>query len=164
MANTETSSTGDDINNYPPVSLIKRLLAFIYDLLLLAGLFMITGSLVAILTTFIFNDGHAITREHSFYLINQIIILSTLFLSGLVFYGWFWTHGGQTLGMKTWRIQLISNEPGGMSRKQAVIRYFAAILSWCALGLGFLWSLIDREKRCWHDILSSSHLIQLQKK
>ncbi|HED35501.1 MAG TPA: RDD family protein [Gammaproteobacteria bacterium] len=154
----------DDANDYPPASLIKRLMAFIYDLLLLTGLFMIMGTLATILPTFLINDGHAITREHSFYLINQIIVLSTLFLSGLVFYGWFWTHGGQTLGMKTWRIQLISNEPAGMSWKQAVIRYFAAILSWCALGLGFLWSLIDRKKRCWHDILSSSQLVQLPKK
>ncbi|VAW72256.1 hypothetical protein MNBD_GAMMA10-1664 [hydrothermal vent metagenome] len=152
------------INDYPPASLIKRLMAFIYDLLLLAGLFMITGALAVILPVFIINDGNAIIKGHPFYLINQIIVLSTLFLSGLVFYAWFWTHGGQTLGMKTWRIKLISNETDKISRKQAVIRYFAAVLSWSVVGLGFLWSLIDRKKRCWHDILSASQLVQLPKK
>ena len=153
-----------DTNNYAPVPLIKRLLAFIYDLLLLTAIFFSLGILMSTLTTFIVNDGHAITEGHPFYLINQIIMLSTLFLSGFIFYGWFWTHGGQTLGMKTWRIQLISSKKGNISWKQAVVRYLIALLSWCTLGLAFLWSLFDSKKRCWHDILSSSYLVQLEKK
>ncbi|VAW64681.1 hypothetical protein MNBD_GAMMA09-1004 [hydrothermal vent metagenome] len=152
------------ISNYLPVSLLKRLIAFIYDLLLIIAIFMILGSLISILTTFIVNGGNAITEEHGFYLINKMIVLSTLFLSSLFFYGWFWTHGGQTLGMKTWRIQLISNDGGNISWKQAFIRYLAAALSWAILGIGFLWSLVDHKKRCWHDILSSSYLVQLEKK
>ncbi|VAW59362.1 hypothetical protein MNBD_GAMMA11-1968 [hydrothermal vent metagenome] len=154
----------NNTSDHSPVSLIKRLLAFMYDLLLLSAIFFVMGILATILPTFIVNGGNAITEEHPFFLINQIIILSTLFLSGLFFYGWFWTHGGQTLGMKTWRIQLISNKTGRISWKQVVIRYFAAIFSWCTLGAGFLWSLVDRKKRCWHDILSSSHLVQLPRK
>jgi uncharacterized RDD family membrane protein YckC len=150
-------------DNYAPVSLLKRLLAIIYDLFLLIAVFFAVGIPLSILTTFIFNAGDAITEEHRFYLLNQIIILASLFIASLFFYGWFWTHGGQTLGMKTWRIMLISNNAQKISWKQAMQRYFAAILSWLVLGMGFLLSLLDDKKRCWHDMLSGSYLVQLEK-
>src|SRR6056297_866147 len=150
-------------DNYAPVSLLKRLLAIIYDLFLLIAVFFAVGIPLSILTTFIFNAGDAITEEHRFYLLNQIIILASLFITSLFFYGWFWTHGGQTLGMKTWRIMLISSNAKKISWKQAILRYFAAILSWLVLGMGFLLSLLDDKKRCWHDMLSGSYLVQLEK-
>lgn len=150
-------------DNYAPVSLLKRLLAIIYDLFLLIAVFFAVGIPLSILTTFIFNAGNAITEEHQFYLLNQVIILGSLFIASVFFYGWFWTHGGQTLGMKTWRIMLISNNAQKISWKQAIQRYFAAILSWLVLGMGFLLSLLDDKKRCWHDMLSGSYLVQLEK-
>ena len=148
--------------DYTPVSLIKRLIAIIYDLFLQIALFFIVGIPISILTTFIFNDGNAITEEHSLYLLNQVIILFSLFITSVGFYVWFWTHGGQTLGMKTWRIKLVSNNTQDISRKQAIKRYFSALLSWLCFGVGFLWCLMDTEKRSWHDIFSMSHLEQVE--
>jgi len=153
-----------DSNTYAPVSLIKRLLAIIYDLLLLTAICFSVAVIVSIFTTFIMNEGNAITEEHPFYLINKIIMLCTIFITGFLFYVWFWTHGGQTLGMKTWMIKLVADDGGVIGKKQAAFRCLAAVLSWCVFGLGFLWSLIDSKKRTWHDILSSSHLVQLEKK
>ena len=146
-----------------PVSLFKRLISILYDQILVIAIFMLLGILMNTLTTFIVNGGNAITEEHPFYLANQIILLITFFISSFSFYSWFWVHGGQTLGMKTWRL-LLQNEQGTtINLKQASIRYFAALLSWSVFGLGFLWSFVDDNKRCWHDILSGSHLVQLEK-
>ncbi len=125
---------------------------------------MLVAGVISILNTFIINDGNAITDEHPLYYIHQIIILSTIFITGFLFYIYFWSHGGQTLGMKTWMLLLVSDDGSVINKKQAVIRSFAAILSWGILGSGFLWSLIDSRQRTWHDILSSSHLVQLEKK
>ncbi len=152
-----------NIEQSPPASLLKRIMAILYDLLLLIAIFFVVGIVLSSLTTFIVNDGNAITEEHPFYISNQIIILVALVCTSIFFYGWFWIHGGQTLGMKTWRIRLLSNDNQPLSWKQVLQRYFCALLSWGILGLGFLWSLIDGEKRCWHDIASSSRLIQLDK-
>jgi len=147
--------------SYTPVSLVKRLISIVYDLILLIAIFFAVGIPVSILTTFIFNSGNAITEEHSLYLVNQAIILLSLFIASIGFYTWFWTHGGQTLGMKTWRIKLMSNNGQNITHKQALKRYFAALLSWGIFGLGFIWCLIDNKKRTWHDIFSDSHLVQL---
>jgi len=148
--------------DYKPVSLFKRLLTIVYDSFLQIALFFMVGIPVSILTTFIFNGGNAITEEHSLYMANQIIILLSLFATSVGFYVWFWTHGGQTLGMKTWRIKLISDNAQGISRGQAIKRYFTALFSWAFFGAGFLWSLIDIKKRTWHDIFSASHLEQIE--
>lgn len=153
-----------DTSSYAPVSLFKRLLSIIYDLFLILAICMMVAGTVSIFNTFIMNNGNAITEEHSLYLIHQIIILSTIFITGFLFYVYFWSHGGQTLGMKTWMLRLMSDDGTEINRKQATIRALAAVLSWSILGLGFLWSLVDSKKRTWHDILSSTHLVQLEKK
>ena len=153
-----------DSINYAPVSLFKRLLAIIYDLVLLTAICFSVAVIVSIFTTFTMNNGNAITEEHPFYIMNQIIMLSTIFITGFLFYVWFWTHGGQTLGMKTWMLRLVSENGQKISRKQAAIRALAAVLSWCVFGLGFLWCFVDSRQRTWHDILSSSYLVQLEKK
>jgi uncharacterized RDD family membrane protein YckC len=87
-----------------------------------------------------------------------------LLLIAFAFFGWFWVHGGQTLGMRAWRLRLVSADGGPVSWKQAAIRFAAALLSWSCLGLGFFWALIDREKRAWHDRLSGTRLILLPKR
>ncbi len=153
-----------NLNEYAPVSLMKRLMAIIYDLLLLIAICFMVASLASIATTFLLNDLNAITKDHPYYLLNQIIMLSTIFITGFLFYVWFWAHGGQTLGMKTWMLLLVSNNGEPISKKQATIRCLAAVLSWSLFGLGFLWSFVDTKKRTWHDILSASHLVQLEKK
>lgn len=153
-----------NLNTHAPVSLMKRFMAIIYDGFLLIAICFIVASLVSIITTYILNDLNAITKEHPYYLLNQMIMLSTIFFTGFAFYVWFWSKGGQTLGMKTWMLQLVSDNGNEITRKQAVIRAITAVLSWSVLGLGFLWSLVDSKNRTWHDILSASHLVQLEKK
>ena len=148
--------------DYTPVSLFKRLFTIIYDLFLQIALFFMVGIPISILTTFIFNGGNAITEEHSLYMVNQVIILLSLFITSVGFYVWFWTHGGQTLGMKTWRMKLVSDNTQNISREQAVKRYFTALFSWAFFGMGFFWSLVDAKKRTWHDIFSASHLEQIE--
>lgn len=138
----------------PPVGLFRRLFAIFYDCFLLAALLFIVG---AVLTSL--NGGEAI--EPGSWL-NQVERASLLLVC-FCYFGGFWTHGGQTLGMQTWKIKLVSNETGAcVNWKQAAIRFLAAMLSWSLFGAGFLWALVDREKRGWHDLLSHSRLIDLR--
>ena len=145
------------------VSLFKRLMVILYDLLLLTAVLFTAGVVVASILTFTLNDGNAITESHRFYITTQFIIISVLLFAGLFFFGWFWTHKGQTLGMKTWRVQLISTDEDAIDWNKMTIRYLVAIVSWGVFGLGFIWSLFDKEKRTWHDIASATKLVQLPK-
>ncbi|MEM7562907.1 MAG: RDD family protein [Pseudomonadota bacterium] len=76
-----------------------------------------------------------------------------------LFFGWFWTHGGQTLGMRSWKIRVVTNDMNPVNWLVAWRRYAASYISWLPLGAGFLWSIFDSQNRCWHDRMSSTHLI-----
>jgi len=136
------------MQNKPHASLTRRLLAIIYDLLLLLGvLFTVSGCAVAI------NRGEAVT--HPLY---YLALIATTF----VFYGWFWTHGGQTLGMRTWKIQIVNDEGHDLSWKQAAVRFAAAFIALLPAGIGLIWMLFDSKRLAWHDKLSATRLISLK--
>jgi len=135
------------------VGLARRLMAIFYDLLLLIALLFIATVIANAL-----NHGEPIEPENRYY---PLFVLCLLVIS-FFYYGWFWTHGGQTLGLQTWKMKLISNEHQNISWQQAFIRMIAALCSWSCFGLGFVWSLFDGNKRTWHDMLSGSTLIDLR--
>ncbi|MDX1656441.1 MAG: RDD family protein [Candidatus Competibacteraceae bacterium] len=139
---TDTSVTA------PAAGLLRRLGAILYDTLLLAALWMIATAPLLLLTR-----GAAIGGAYIWPFRAYLLLLSFLF------FGWFWTHGGQTLGMRAWKLQLTDSRGGSVDWQQSLIRFLAAMVSWLALGLGFAWVLMDREKRAWHDHLSNTRLV-----
>lgn len=90
----------------------------------------------------------------------QLYLLVTAF----TFYGGFWTHGGQTLGMRAWRIRVQNPDGSAITWTQSAIRYISAILSWLLMGGGFLWQLIDRDRLTLHDRLSHTELVLIPKR
>jgi uncharacterized RDD family membrane protein YckC len=65
--------------------------------------------------------------------------------------------------MKTWKMRLQQENGQTISWPLAFLRFIAAIISWAAAGLGFLWSLFHPARRTWHDIASRSYLVDLRK-
>jgi uncharacterized RDD family membrane protein YckC len=72
-----------------------------------------------------------------------------------------WTHGGQTLPMKTWHVRLAKRDGGTVPMQTAVKRFFLVLLSAGACGLGFAWALVDRERQFLHDRLAGTRLFVL---
>jgi len=70
-------------------------------------------------------------------------------------------HGGQTLGMRAWKLQLQNMRPGPISWWQVLLRFMVALLSALLCGLGYLWMLIDKQKLTWHDRYSETRVVQL---
>ncbi len=57
-----------------------------------------------------------------------------------IYFVWFWTHGGQTLAMKTWRIRLVDINGKQVNFWRAIARYLLAWL-WLLPGLALAWLL-----------------------
>jgi uncharacterized RDD family membrane protein YckC len=137
------------VANVKAPGFLRRLGAQIYDaLLLLAVWFLATAIALP------FNQGQAFTSSQWLYPLYLLAV-------SLIFYAWFWTHGGQTLGMRAWKIKVLNSQLEAISGQQAVTRFFTAGLSWLCLGLGFIWVVIDRQGLAWHDKLSNTRLVQL---
>jgi uncharacterized RDD family membrane protein YckC len=76
------------------------------------------------------------------------------------YFTWFWTRGGQTLPMKTWRLRLVAADGGPVATPRALSRFVIALLGFAALGLGFLWAFVDRDRQFLHDRLSGTLLVE----
>ncbi len=144
------------INNNPKIArvgLVRRLMAIFYDLFLLIAILFVTTIIANSI-----NRGEAISPGNPYYPLFPLLLFAISFF----YYGWFWTHGGQTLGMQTWKMKLISNSRHNISWGQALIRAIVALISWGFFGLGFFWLLFNSNKHTWHDMASGSELIDLR--
>ncbi len=142
------------MNDSAPPGLPRRLAAIFYDSFLVAGLVVAAFTLVYLPLAI----GLGLEDLHRHPWLRHLLGLWMLTVA-VGFHLWFWTHGGQTLGMRAWRLKLVSADGGPVTLKQALLRYGVAVLSALALGLGFLWAAFDGQKRAWHDRASGTRLI-----
>jgi uncharacterized RDD family membrane protein YckC len=137
-----------------PAGLLRRLGALLYDALLLAALWMLTT--VVFLP---FTGGEALSAARSPLLerVYQAALVAVL----IGFYGLSWTSRGQTLGMAAWRLRLERDDGRLLTWPDVLRRLAAALLSWLALGLGWLNVLVDPQRRTWHDRLTHTRVVVL---
>lgn len=164
-------STNANLTMLQP-TIFKRLLAALYDsFLILATVFIATA------LTLPFTKGN-ISPSNNIYM--SVYLLTVIY----IFCAWFWTHGGQTLGMRVWKQRLISTNGCAISWQQSFIRFITAIPAWLlfivgiilwaksdlaasisnipgwVLALtGFIWILLNAKANNWRDKLSDSYVI-----
>jgi uncharacterized RDD family membrane protein YckC len=99
-----------------------------YESMLLFAVLFISGWLFSTL----------LQQRHALYL--RDALQDWLFLVIGIYFVWFWTHSGQTLAMKTWRIRLVTNDGQEIKAKRAIGRYLLSWL-WILPGLALAWAL-----------------------
>jgi len=77
-----------------------------------------------------------------------------------VYFIYCWTHSGQTLPMKTWRIRVVAQNGGALSKAQAARRYLWALASIGLCGGGFWWALADHDGQFLHDRLAGTKIVK----
>lgn len=147
-----------DLNNAKIPGLLRRLGSILYDSMLVSAVVFAAFSLAYLPLAVGF--GVVDINDTGQYKYLFFIYMLTVAVG---FHIWFWTHGGQTLGMRTWSMKLFSEDGGTVSVRQALVRYMVAVISLLAFGVGFLWSLFDKEKRSWHDMASGTRLVSVKK-
>lgn len=123
--------------------LLRRIAAFLYDCLLLVAIyFVITAAVVPL------NDGEAI--QHWSY---KIFLLGVTFF----FFDWFWRNGGQTLGMRAWRLRVEGKEHEKITFKQSLHRYITGSI---AFGFTLIYMFTNTSQEALHDKLSKTKIVK----
>ena len=156
-----------------PCPLWRRLLALVYDLLIVVALVMVVGLLCQLATggRLIRTGAHAVVPP--WYQLLQGAVVAAYFISS-------WRRGGQTLGMRPWRIRVCRTDGGTLSRRQSLVRVLAAAAPLLLLMLepwiglpATLWTLLaawagwfavalfDPHRRALHDLAADSELRRL---
>ena len=129
------------------IGLSRRLASIAYDLLLVTALLMVVTGFV-----FLARGGSAFDPRGLWF---RILLLTGWW----AYFAWSWASGGQTVGMRAWRLVVTHRDGTAVSLITATLRFLAACLSALAFGLGFIWCLIDRDGLTWHDRISGTVLV-----
>ena len=148
----------DLTENFDPAPFWRRLAAIVYDSVLILAIWMVVAFIV--LSLFGIDnartvDGEAVALDPLY----KNILLAAMILSAYAFFGWFWTHSGQTLGMQAWRVRVVNNDGGTITAGQSVSRFALALVSCLLFGLGFLMMLFNSKKETLHDRYSNTQLV-----
>jgi uncharacterized RDD family membrane protein YckC len=76
------------------------------------------------------------------------------------FFAGFWAHGGQTLGMRAWRIRVVRDDGGTLTWPRAAARFALGLVAAAPAGLGLWWGLFDERKRGWHDHWTRTRVVR----
>lgn len=150
-------------------SIKRRLAALVYESILLFGVVFVAGYLFATLTQQ--RNGLA---HHQWLTAWIALVVGAYFV-------WCWTHGGQTLPMKTWRLRVVDLHGNALSVTRALARYLLAWLWFVpplalhslaglsvpvTLGTTGLWfalwagaARLDRSGRFPHDRLAGTQIV-----
>lgn len=126
----------------------RRIASMAYESLLLLGVL----SVFFLLPHVVLGIGFNIALPGWMLVIHVFILLGGYFV-------WYWQHGGQTLAMQTWKVQISTPSGAKPSLAQLILRYVLSWLSLVAFGMGLLWALIDPDRQFLHDRLAGTRLI-----
>lgn len=186
----KTDAKSAPISNEPLViaNPMVRLLALVYDGMLILAMLFLTGTIGAVIGTLLLLDvGQSASQAQELPVWYQNGVLSPIFILTLVgFYGIFWRKSGQTLGMQTWRIKTVAADGKLLLWRQSFGRIFSACLLpllcatvggmlqddgrvavWTSAFIGFvfnyLFCFVNRQGLAVHDILSNTMTLRVPK-
>lgn len=138
----------------------RRIAAIVYDSFLVIAIWIIVGFIV--LSLFGIEAARTVDGE---VVVLDALYKNTLFaamlVSALLFFGWFWTHSGQTLGMQAWRIKVQNPDGTAIGWKQVLLRCASAPPAMLVVGLGYLCMLVDPQQRTLPDRVSGSVVVMV---
>lgn len=133
---------------YELAGIRRRLASMLYESLLLLGVLSVTFMLPHL----VLGMGFGVLLPGSVLFLHIFVVMGFYFL-------WYWSHGGQTLAMQTWRLKLVSVDCHPPTLTQLLLRY---VLSWPGLlfyGAGLFWAIFDRDRQFLHERLSGTRII-----
>ena len=128
----------------------RRIFSLVYDSLAIVGIiFSFTLLLVLI------NGG----APENGSLVDLLQLFITIF-SGPLFYTYFWIkNDGQTLGMQSWKIKLISEEI--LTVRICLLRCAFSTFSFLFFGIGYAYILFNKDNRSLADMATKTRIVRL---
>jgi uncharacterized RDD family membrane protein YckC len=137
-----------------PAGFGRRLAALLYDALLLAALLMVfTGGAL------FFTHGAALVPATAgawvyLYRTGLVLLIAGYYLLN-------WLRSGQTLGMRAWRLRVVTDSGKPLGLRAAALRVLFGALAWAPAALGVLWLYVDPDHMALHDRFSKTRVVHL---
>lgn len=131
----------------PHTIFIKRLLACLYELLILIA--------IAMLVTWLFIACFSASTQGGKRLVLQLL----LWLSIGAYFVSCWVKSGQTLALQAWKLRIVNADNSPLTLQQACRRYLLASLLMGLFGITLWWALLNKQRLFLHDKLGHTKCI-----
>lgn len=133
-----------------------RLVAYIIDAILVAVFMFVVVLVFGALVT-----GAAVSGSAGLAVGGGILLVLAVLGVAFLYFPFFWARGGQTPGMKVFRIRIVRDRDGGpISGGQALLRLLGYFVNGVVFYIGYVWILIDKRRRGWHDLIAGTVVIE----
>lgn len=151
-------SLGDEVYSEKDLSPVAagfahRLVAFLIDGSFLTACWVISWTMIGCL---LFRLDHF--SPDVFALVSSLMILCAPF-GALFYFLSFHICGGQTPGKMLVGIKVVAYPQGDVSPGHAFLRWVGYGLSAAPCAAGFLWMLLNKDHRTWHDMLAGTMVV-----
>jgi uncharacterized RDD family membrane protein YckC len=141
------NSEDHDLSTAATAGLVRRLLAIAYDALIVVALLMLaTAAIMPFMST-------QPVASHDPWFTAWLLCVWFFYL------GWCWRKG-MTLGMRAWKLRLVTDNGLPLSWAACLLRFLLSLVGGMLLGAGYLWSLFQPERRCWHDLATGTRVVR----
>ena len=127
--------------------LVKRLIACIYESLVLIAIWMLITWLFVLLFGGIASGA------------SRLALQILLWVSAGAYFVLSWHKNGQTLALRAWKMKIVTSDNETLSFKLACLRYILASILLMFFGLTILWAFLDKDKLFLHDRLLNTKCV-----
>jgi uncharacterized RDD family membrane protein YckC len=129
----------------------ERLVAYIFDVLIVGVIYIVALILLGILSVIA-------------PILGLPLLIAAAILIPILYFPWFWARGGQTPGMRAFGLHVVRDRDGGsIGWGSALLRLIGYWINSLVFYIGFIWILIDKRRRGWHDLIASTVVIKRPK-
>lgn len=128
-------------------------IAIVVVLLIVIGVAFIGGASPA-------GDGSTVTIAAPALVATILLFLLTLSVV-LLYFPVFWARGGQTPGMWLFGLRIVRDRDGGrIGWGTALLRMLGMYAASAVFYLGFIWILVDKRRRGFHDLIAGTVVVK----
>jgi uncharacterized RDD family membrane protein YckC len=89
-----------------------------------------------------------------------VVLIIVFVVVSIAYFPFFWARGGQTPGMRPFGLRVVRDRDGGrIGWGAAILRLIGMYVASVVFYLGFIWILIDKRRRGWHDLIAGTVVI-----
>ena len=133
-----------------------RLIAYIIDVVIVGAVSLVLFIVLGLIAAVAGSNGAGLIAG-----LGIIIAFLVWLVFTFLYFPYFWAKSGQTPGMKMQHIKVVRDADGGpVSGGAAFIRLIGYWINGIVFYIGYIWILIDKRRRGWHDLLAGTCVIE----
>lgn len=135
---------------------VTRMLAYLLDLVIIT-IILGSGSWLAVQTDDLITD---LTGDDTYLGVTAVTVFAILTPFIIVtYYVLFWSLGGKTPGKALLGVRIVGVDGYPPRVGRSLLRFVGYIISMVVFFLGFLWIVVDRQRRGWHDHIAGTWVV-----